>query len=270
MVTALPTRLEGAEESARQQCAELSRQMEELQKRLFAAQRRLERLAIAGEGLTILAADDEPVRPSTGPGAARPGGTSPRPDLWRPAPWCRRPARRDISGWPASGSPGIGGPPPAAALPGRTGQRPRSAAVLGWRVRRRSVRRLRDTSCFRYDRSGSIVTPRRCNFSPSASAAQYYASPKLPKITALKSHGDSAGFTGPRFREPPDQGCSGSGDPWRAASRHSPLTGQKYVNSWIHRRLRDASRHSSRLLTICPFLRFSSGRPMSGAGTSFA
>lgn len=60
MVAALLARLEGAEEAARQQCAELSRQLEELQERLTAAQRRMERLSIAREELAALAADDEP------------------------------------------------------------------------------------------------------------------------------------------------------------------------------------------------------------------
>jgi hypothetical protein len=60
MVTSLLTKLERAQESARQQCAELSRQMEELQERLAVAQRRLERLSIAREELTALEADDKP------------------------------------------------------------------------------------------------------------------------------------------------------------------------------------------------------------------
>ncbi|WP_449066716.1 hypothetical protein [Planomonospora algeriensis] len=37
MVTALLAKLKGAEEAARQQCAELSRQLEELRERLTAA-----------------------------------------------------------------------------------------------------------------------------------------------------------------------------------------------------------------------------------------
>ncbi|MFG1617853.1 hypothetical protein ACGFI3_34280 [Nonomuraea wenchangensis] len=60
MVTSLVTKLDRAEESARQQCAELSRQMEELQERLAVAERRLERLSIAREELTALEAADEP------------------------------------------------------------------------------------------------------------------------------------------------------------------------------------------------------------------
>ncbi|TDD51586.1 hypothetical protein E1286_10440 [Nonomuraea terrae] len=59
-MTSLLTKLGRAEEAARQQCAELSRQMEELQERLAVAQRRLERLSIAREELTALEADDEP------------------------------------------------------------------------------------------------------------------------------------------------------------------------------------------------------------------
>lgn len=53
-------KLEQAEEAARQQCAELSRQMEEFQERVAVAQRRLERLSIAREELTALEANDKP------------------------------------------------------------------------------------------------------------------------------------------------------------------------------------------------------------------
>ncbi|MGN9786839.1 hypothetical protein ACTMTF_35820 [Nonomuraea sp. ZG12] len=60
MVTSLLAKLERAEESARQQCAELSGQMEELQERLAVAERRLERLSIAREELTALEAADGP------------------------------------------------------------------------------------------------------------------------------------------------------------------------------------------------------------------
>ncbi|MFI6800115.1 hypothetical protein [Streptosporangium canum] len=60
MVAALLARLGGAEEAARQQCAELSRQLEELQERLTAAQRRMKRLSIAREELAALAADPRP------------------------------------------------------------------------------------------------------------------------------------------------------------------------------------------------------------------
>ncbi|WP_449065450.1 hypothetical protein, partial [Planomonospora algeriensis] len=59
-MAALLEKLKGAEEAARQQCAELSRQLEELQERLTVAQRRMERLSIAREELAVLAADDEP------------------------------------------------------------------------------------------------------------------------------------------------------------------------------------------------------------------
>ncbi|MET7328458.1 hypothetical protein [Nonomuraea sp. NPDC005650] len=69
MVTSLLTKLERAEESARQQCAELSRQMEELQERLAMAQRRLERLAIAREELTALESADEPAEVGRGEAA---------------------------------------------------------------------------------------------------------------------------------------------------------------------------------------------------------
>ncbi|MFF4621773.1 hypothetical protein [Nonomuraea jabiensis] len=51
MATSLPTKLYRAEESARQQCAELSRQMDELQERLAMAQRRLD-VSIAREERT--------------------------------------------------------------------------------------------------------------------------------------------------------------------------------------------------------------------------
>ncbi|GAA0940858.1 hypothetical protein GCM10009560_52460 [Nonomuraea longicatena] len=59
-MTSLLTKLERAEESTRQQCAELSRQLEELRERLAVAQRRLERLSIAREELTALETADEP------------------------------------------------------------------------------------------------------------------------------------------------------------------------------------------------------------------
>ncbi|MEV4570996.1 hypothetical protein AB0K12_45200 [Nonomuraea sp. NPDC049419] len=59
MVTSLLAKLERAEESPRQQWAELSGQMEELQERLAVAERRLERLSIAREELTALEAADE-------------------------------------------------------------------------------------------------------------------------------------------------------------------------------------------------------------------
>ncbi|MET7459626.1 hypothetical protein [Nonomuraea sp. NPDC005501] len=59
-MTSLLTKLERAEESARQECAELSGQMQELQERLARAERRLERLSIAREELTALEAADEP------------------------------------------------------------------------------------------------------------------------------------------------------------------------------------------------------------------
>ncbi|MEU9835891.1 hypothetical protein AB0D67_30520 [Streptosporangium sp. NPDC048047] len=59
-MTSLLARLGRAEEATRQQCAELSRQLEELQERLATAQRRLERLSIAREELAVLAADAEP------------------------------------------------------------------------------------------------------------------------------------------------------------------------------------------------------------------
>uniref|UniRef100_UPI003D70E4DE hypothetical protein n=1 Tax=Nonomuraea jabiensis TaxID=882448 RepID=UPI003D70E4DE len=60
MVTSLLTKLERAEESARQECTKLSGQMEELQEQLAVAERRLERLSIAREELTALEAADEP------------------------------------------------------------------------------------------------------------------------------------------------------------------------------------------------------------------
>ncbi|MFG1705393.1 hypothetical protein ACFLIM_19565 [Nonomuraea sp. M3C6] len=69
MVTSLLTKLERAEESARQQCAELSGQMEELQEQLAVAQRRLERLSIAREELTALEAADEPADAKPGDAA---------------------------------------------------------------------------------------------------------------------------------------------------------------------------------------------------------
>ncbi|WP_344953944.1 hypothetical protein [Sphaerisporangium flaviroseum] len=59
-MTSLLAKLERAEGSARQQCAELSGQMAELQERLAVAERRLERLSIAREELTALEAADEP------------------------------------------------------------------------------------------------------------------------------------------------------------------------------------------------------------------
>jgi hypothetical protein len=70
MVTSLLTKLERAEEAARQQCAELSRQMEELQERMAMARRRLERLSIAREELTALEAADEPADAEPGEAAA--------------------------------------------------------------------------------------------------------------------------------------------------------------------------------------------------------
>ncbi|MEV6986878.1 hypothetical protein AB0M95_37255 [Sphaerisporangium sp. NPDC051017] len=77
MVTSLLTKLDRAEESARQQCAELSRQMEELQERLAEAQRRLERLSIAREELTALEAPDETADAELGKAAnAHPRGAS--------------------------------------------------------------------------------------------------------------------------------------------------------------------------------------------------
>src|SRR5437868_4508244 len=69
MMTSLLTKLERAEESARQQCAELSGQMEELQERLAVAQHRLERLSIAREELTALEAADEPADAELGEAA---------------------------------------------------------------------------------------------------------------------------------------------------------------------------------------------------------
>ncbi|RBQ17217.1 hypothetical protein DP939_25050 [Spongiactinospora rosea] len=71
MVTSLLAKLGRAEESARQECAELARQMEQLQERMAAARRRLERLSIAREELTALEADGEPV----GPEAGKPAGS---------------------------------------------------------------------------------------------------------------------------------------------------------------------------------------------------
>ncbi|WP_162794665.1 hypothetical protein [Nonomuraea lactucae] len=74
-MTSLLTKLDLAEEAARQQCAELSRQMEELQERLAVAQRHLERLSITREELTALEADDEPADAGLGEAAdAHPHG----------------------------------------------------------------------------------------------------------------------------------------------------------------------------------------------------
>ncbi|RBQ13932.1 hypothetical protein DP939_43370 [Spongiactinospora rosea] len=71
MVTSLLAKLGRAEESARQECAELARQMEQLHERMAVARRRLERLSIAREELTALEADGEPV----GPEAGKPAGS---------------------------------------------------------------------------------------------------------------------------------------------------------------------------------------------------
>ncbi|MER6575871.1 hypothetical protein [Nonomuraea sp. NPDC001023] len=82
MVTSLLAKLERAEESARQQWAELSGQMGELQERLAVAERRLERLSIAREELTALEAADGPAVVEAGKVAGiRPhgaGDTTPR------------------------------------------------------------------------------------------------------------------------------------------------------------------------------------------------